>query len=56
MSGFIFGHFMDGVMDRIEILVFCHFCKSLLARAGAVFSLYAHRQILLCGIRNDFTQ
>ena len=47
---------MNGVMDRIQIQLFCLLGKSGLAGGGAVLSVDTHLQVLLGGIGEDFAQ
>ena len=47
---------MNGVMDRIQIQLFCLLGKSGLAGSGAVLCVHAHLEVLLGGISEDFSQ
>ena len=56
MAGFVTSHLVDGVVDRIEIVLLCELCKLELACGCAVLGLYTHFKILLGGVGDDLAE
>ena len=47
MSGLITSHFMDRIVDGIQIVLLGKLCKIGLSLGSAVLGVYSHLQILL---------
>ena len=56
MTGFVLGHFMDGIMDGIVAQLFGQGSDFLLASASTLFSSSPHLQVLLGAVGDYFTQ
>ena len=54
VAGFVFCHFMHGVMDSIQSCCFSAAGQIEFTCGSAVFGFYTHFQILLSGVGNDF--
>ena len=48
VAGFVSCHFMDCVMDCIEVKCFCSLCKVSLSCCCTIFSFDSHFKIFLC--------
>ena len=56
MSCLVFCHFVNGVMDGIEVLLLSANGQVFLSCACAALCFNTHFQILLCGIGNNFSE
>ena len=56
MTSFVFCHFMNGVMDSVEVELFSKGCDFFLACASALFSSSTHFEVGLGVVRNDFAE
>jgi hypothetical protein len=56
VAGFVLAHLMYRVMDGIQIELLGQCCQLFLAGAGTMLGIYAHLQILLGAVREDFAQ
>ena len=56
MTSFVFCHFMNGVMDSVEVELFSEGCDFFLACASALFSSSTHFEVGLGVVRNDFAE
>ena len=56
MPGLIASHFVDGVVDGVEIQLLGALSEGGLAGGGAVFGLDPHLQVLLGGVGEDLAQ
>ena len=56
VAGLIPGHFMDGIVDGVQIQSLGSLSQIRLAGGSAVFRLYAHLQVLLRGVGDDLAQ
>ena len=56
MPGFVTSHLMDGVVDGVQVVLLSQLGQLELAQGGAVLSVYAHLQVLLGGVGDDFAQ
>ena len=56
MAGFVTSHLMDGVVDGVQVVLLSQLGQLELAQGGAVLSVYAHLQVLLGGVGDDFAQ
>ena len=56
VSSLVSCHFMNGVVDCIQVSCFCTFCQINFASGSTVLSLYTHLQVLLGAVGYDFAQ
>ena len=56
MTCFIASHFMNGVMNCVEVSGFRTFRQIEFTSGCAVFSFYAHFEVFLGAVGNDFAQ
>ena len=56
MAGFVAGHFVNGVVDGIEICGLCTLCKVELTGGCTVFGFNAHLEVLLRAVRYNFAE
>ena len=56
VSCFVLGHFVNCIVDGVQILLLSLCCQLFLACTCAGFGFYSHLQILLRGISNSLAQ
>ena len=56
VSSFVLCHFMDSIVDRVEVGCLRALCKVELTGAGACLSFYAQLEILLGGVGQHLAQ
>ena len=56
VAGFVACHFMNGVVESIEIVLLAELCEFELAEGCAVFGFYTHFKVLLCAVGHDFAE
>ena len=56
MAGLVPGHFMNGIVYRVEIVLLGELGKLKFAGGGAVFSVDAHLKIFLGAVGHDLAE
>ena len=56
VAGFVAGHFMDGVVDGVQIVLLGQLGQLELAGSGAVLGIHTHLQVLLGAVGDHLAQ